>query len=288
MVADSFIPSGKLNELRRLAIELLNKERLGQRIIPTFKYKKYEKLNISVDNKQLAVYCNTLEQYNAAKDAAIKVIYYKDNVIRRNQVKYDKVHDKDMLIGGYGGIYASIKNNQSYVTDFSLNVVNSEAVYTLHSLGAKRVCISHEINKSQIDDIISSYNKKVGQNPNLEMIVYGKADMLFTKYCPLKKFNLCGKCKENKYVIKDEYGQFPILSHEDCTTTILNGKNLNLIDDLESINGINTYRIQLTTEDYNESLSIINMFKDKLSCMNKTSLFNKETDTRGHFNKEIL
>jgi putative protease len=288
MVADSFIPSGKLNELRRLAIELLNKERLGQRIIPTFKDKKYEKLNISVDNKQLAVYCNTLEQYNAAKDAAIKVIYYKDNVIRRNQVKYDKVHDKDMLIGGYGGIYASIKNNQSYVTDFSLNVVNSEAVYTLHSLGAKRVCISHEINKSQIDDIISSYNKKVGQNPNLEMIVYGKADMLFTKYCPLKKFNLCGKCKENKYVIKDEYGQFPILSHEDCTTTILNGKNLNLIDDLESINGINTYRIQLTTEDYNESLSIINMFKDKLSCMNKTSLFNKETDTRGHFNKEIL
>ena len=288
MVEDSFIPSGKLNELRRIAIELLNKERLGKRTAPIISEKEYKKLDIPTSNKELSVYCNTLEQYNAAKDAGINIVYYNDNVIRRNQVKYDKSCDGDMLIGGYGGIYASIEKNQSYVTDFSLNVVNSEAVYTLHSLGAKRVCISHEINKSQIDDIISSYNKKVGQNPNLELIVYGKADMLFTKYCPLKKFNLCGKCKTNNYIIKDEYGQFPILSHEDCTTTILNGKNLNLIDDLENITGINTYRIQLTTEDYNESLKVINMFKDKLLTMNKTNLFNKDTDTRGHFNKEIL
>ena len=288
MVEDCFIPSGKLNELRRNGIELLNRERLKERTLPEYKNKEFQPLNVVADSKQLSVYCNTLEQYNAAKDAGIGVIYYKDNVIRRNQVNYDKMTGDDMLIGGYGGIYAAMTNNQSFTTDFSLNVVNSEAVYTLHSLGAKRICISHEINKSQIDDIVNSFNKKVGQNPNLEMIVYGKADMLFTKYCPLKPMGLCGKCKTKKYIIKDEYGQFPILSHEDCTTTILNGKNLNLIDDLEDINGINTYRIQLTIEDYNESIKIIKMFKEKLISMKKTSFFNKDTDTRGHFNKEIL
>ena len=120
------------------------------------------------------------------------------------------------------------------------------------------------------------------------MIVYGRADLLFTKYCPLKKMNLCGKCKTNKYVIQDEYGSFPILSHKDCTTTILNGKILNLIDELETINNIQTFRIQLTLESKSESIEIINKFKDKIKNKNKTHYFNKDTDTRGHFNKEIL
>ena len=64
----------------------------------------------------------------------------------------------------------------------------------LHKLGAKRVTLSYEINKTQIDDLIREYQKQNDGLPNLEMIVYGKAHLLFTKYCPLKKFNLCRIC----------------------------------------------------------------------------------------------
>ena len=60
------------------------------------------------------------------------------------------------------------------------------------------------------------------------------------------------------------------------------------IDELENIKHVNTFRINLTTEDYNESVNIINMFKEKIKEMKPTNLFNKEKDTRGHFNKEIL
>ena len=195
--------------------------------------------------------------------------------------------NKELLIGGYGGIYY-YKNNNEFVTDFSLNVTNWKSAYILHSLGAKRVTLSHEINNTDIIDLVNDYKKMTGIKPNLEMIVYGKADMMFTKYCPLKVYNQCGNCKKNKYELRDEYGNFPIISHNDCTTTILNGKNLNLIDDLENICDVNTFRINLTVEDYNESVNIINMFKDKINNMKPTKLFNKETDTRGHFNKEIL
>jgi putative protease len=59
------------------------------------------------------------------------------------------------------------------------------------------------------------------------------------------------------------------------------------MDDLDSISHINTYRIQLTIEDYQKSIEIINTLKEKLNHSNKIT-FNKETDTRGHFNKEIL
>ena len=288
MVDNVFIPTSKLNELRRVAIEQLDNERLEPRTNVNLTEKCYIPLISSTNYDNLSVYCNTEEQEKAARNCGVKIIYNKENTIRRNQVSYNKTSDTDMLVGGYGGVYAMKEKHQDFVTDFSLNVVNFESVYELHKLGAKRVCISHEINKDDIEDIVNDYTKNVGVAPNLEMIVYGRADMLFTKYCPLKKYNLCGKCKQNQYVLKEEYGTFPIISHEDCTTTILNGRTLNLIDDLENIKGINVFRIQLTTENYEESIKIINMFKNKLSNMEKTYLFNKDTDTRGHFNKEIL
>lgn len=286
MVDGVFIPAAKINELRRLAIDALDNERLLKRDEIKLKDSKYDLISFENKKPELSVYCSTLEQYNAAKDLGINTIYYDDNIIRRNEITYPKT-DKELLIGGYGGIYA-YKDSNKFSTDYSLNCVNYKSVYMLHKLGAKRVCLSYEMNLDQINDLITDYNKYIGGNPNLEMIVYGKAPMMFTTYCPLKVFNQCGKCKQNEYIIKDEYGSFPIESHKDCTTTLLNGKNLNLIDDLENIKGINTFRIQLTKESYDESINIINMFKNKLNNMKPTKLFNKETDTRGHFNKEIL
>lgn len=286
MVDGVFIPAAKINELRRLAIDALDNERLLKRDEIKLHDIKYDNISFENKNPLLSVYCSTLEQYNAAKDLGINTIYYDDNIIRRNETIYPKTN-KELLIGGYGGIYA-YKDSNEFSTDYSLNCVNYKSVYMLHKLGAKRVCLSYEMNLDQINDLITDYNKYIGGNPNLEMIVYGKAPMMFTTYCPLKVFNQCGKCKQNEYIIKDEYGSFPIESHKDCTTTLLNGKNLNLIDDLENIKGINTFRIQLTKESYDEAVNIINMFKDKLNNMKPTKLFNKETDTRGHFNKEIL
>ena len=160
----------------------------------------------------------------------------------------------------------------SFYTDFSFNTVNYKSVYLLHKLGAKRVCLSHEINLSQINELIASYYSNTSSLPNLEMIVYGKTDMMFTTYCPLKVFNQCGECKKNKYILKEEYGDFPILSHDDCTTTILNGKTLNLIDDLENIKGINTFRIQLTCENEEESKEIITRFLNKIKIWKKQNI----------------
>ena len=279
-----FIPAKLINDARRQLVELMNNKRLER---------KYEikneasssKINFPKQEVKLAVFANTPEQYEAAKECGIEIIYNDDNYIRRNQITYPST-SKEYLIGGYGGVYAF--KNKDFVTDFSLNVVNSKAVYTLHKLGAKRVTLSYEMNKNQIEDLINEYVKQNDGLPNLEMIVYGKAHLLFTKYCPLKKFNLCGKCKDNKYIIKDEYGEFPIISHKDCTTTIINGKTLNLIDELETINNINVFRLQFTTESKQECIDVINMFKQKLNTLEKTNLFNNETDTRGHFKKEIL
>ncbi|MDQ9813293.1 hypothetical protein RFZ01_02395, partial [Acinetobacter pittii] len=68
----------------------------------------------------------------------------------------------------------------------------------------KRVTISYELNKRQISQMIDAYQRENDGLPALEMIVYGRAPLLFTKYCPLKKMGQCGICKTKQYEIKDE------------------------------------------------------------------------------------
>ncbi len=281
----TYIPAKTLNEARRYIVDNLNNERLKRN------YKinnsiNFNKISYPHQEVKLAVYATTKEQYDAAKDCGIEIIYYDDNVIRRNNTTYKQI-DKPLLVGGYGGIYHYANKNE-ITSDFSLNVVNSKAVHLLHQLGVNRVTLSYEMNKKEIDDLIDSYIKDNDGLPNLEMIVYGHTHLLYTKYCPLKKMNLCGKCKDNKYVLKDEYGSFPIISHNDCTTTILNGKILNLIDDLENISNISVFRLQFSIESKEETINVIKMYQEKLKTKNKTKYFSKDTDTRGHFNKEIL
>jgi len=138
--------------------------------------------------------------------------------------------------------------------------------------------------------LISEYARENDGYPALEMIVYGHSHLLFTKYCPLKVMNQCGHCKKTSYELKDEYGTFPIISNNDCTTTIINGKILNLLDEMPSIKGVEAFRLNFTIESKEETLKIVKAAQAKLEGLpgSEKSLFNQETDTRGHFNKEII
>ena len=175
-----------------------------------------------------------------------------------------------------------------FVTDYSLNVVNASSCYQLHKLGAKRVTLSYELNKRQIGQLIEAYYEENDGYPALEMVVYGRAPLLFTKYCPLKKMGQCGICKTKSYELRDEYGSFPIVSHDDCTTTILNGKILNLLDEMPDIKGVEAFRLNFTIESGEEVLKVAKAAMKKLAGSLNEPLFNRETDTRGHFNKEII
>lgn len=281
----AFVPSSILNELRRKVVNGLNNERLKvEREFVQDVLK--EEVEIKNSKRSISVFCTTKEQYEASLELGIKDIYF-NNFIRRNDATY-KEPTSSTLVGGYNGVNY-YKNKDTYlVSDFSLNVVNSRSVYLLHKTGVDRVTISHEMNRDNINDMINEFEKSYGKTPNLEMIVYGHAHLLNTKYCPLKVNNLCGKCKKNQFVIKDNYGEFPIISHEDCTTTIVNGRPLNLLDEINYLpNAITTFRLQFTIESKEKAKEIIKIALQKLNGSNE-KIFNSETDTRGHFNKEIM
>jgi len=282
---NAFIPAKLLNVARRDIVQGLYDLKINRKKNRTKALKSKEKLGFAPEKPYLTASVTTKEQYDACVSCGIEEIYF-ENVVRRNQNDY-KDKDGQLLIGGYGGIHRYRKTNP-FVTDYSLNVVNSASCYELYKLGAKRVTLSYELNKRQIEDLINAYYEENDGYPALEMIVYGRALMLFTKYCPMENMNQCGICKTRSYELKDEHGTFPIITHDDCTTTILNGKTLNLLDELQDIKGIEAFRLNFTVESKEQVVKTINKALSKLNgSMNKT-VFNQKTDTRGHFNKEIL
>lgn len=281
----AFIPAKLLNNARREIVEKLYELKLAAKPRGIREAAPKEKISFGQKKPYLTAAVTTKAQYDACKDCGIEEVYF-DNIIRRNQNTYED-REGQLLIGGYGGIYR-YRNTNPFVTDYSLNVVNAESCRALHSLGAKRVTLSYEVNKKDIGALLDAYYAENGGYPALEMIVYGRAPLMFTKYCPLKKMNQCGICRTKSYELRDEYGAFPILSHEDCTTTILNGKILNLLDEMPSIRGVEAFRLNFTIESAEETAQVCRKALKKLSGSLKASVFNRDTDTRGHFNKEIL
>lgn len=281
----AFIPAKLLNSARREIVQGLYEAKLHSKKKRTKKEELRELISFAAREPYITAAVTTRQQYEACRNAGIEEVYY-DNIIRRNQDAYEEKAGL-VLIGGYGGIYHYRESNP-FVTDYSLNVVNADSCYALHRLGAKRVTLSYELNKKQISELVEAYEKEQGGRPALEMIVYGRAPLMVTKYCPLKKMNQCGLCKTKSYELKDDYGTFPILSHDDCTTTILNGKILNLLDEMPFIEGVEAFRLNFTLESEEEVRRIASAAMGKLNGSLKESLFNQETDTRGHFNKEIL
>lgn len=282
---NAFIPVKMLNNARREIVQGLYDAKISSKPKGTKEPEAKEKISFPPQEPYITASVTTKEQYDACVSCGIEEVYF-DNIIRRNQISYEE-REGELLIGGYGGIY-HYRNRNPLVTDYSLNVVNAASCRELYRLGAKRVTLSYELNKKQIGELIDAYCAENDGYPALEMIVYGRAPLLFTKYCPLKKMGQCGSCKTKSYEIKDEYGTFPIISHEDCTTTILNGKILNLLDEMPSIKGVEAFRLNFTIESPEEVVKVVKAAQGKLDGKISQSLFNQETDTRGHFNKEII
>ena len=206
-----FVPVNALNELRREVIHILNKLRMYK---PEYKKKNYY---ISVDNfkkeNNKNVLISTYEQYLNVKDKYD--IIYVDNEYVFNRISDKKCvlklprineHLKDyntnLLVSDLGSIY----KYENVDADFSLNVTNSYSVAFLHSIGVKKVTLSHELNYKQISNLIKTYEAKFNKRPNVEVIVNANIEAMVCKYNLLKKYKvdegyLIDRFK-NKYKLK--------------------------------------------------------------------------------------
>lgn len=237
----SFIPIFKLNEIRRNALELLDKKRMYKIPYKKEKYtinipdfKQCEKVNLLIRNENL---------YNKVKHFKYDTLYLDENLFNKiNDSKkvlklsrvINKSHNYDLpvLVSEIGSL------KEGVFTDFSFNVTNSYTVALLHSIGVQRITLSYELNYNQIKDIVLNYHKRYHKSPNLEVIVYGREEAMISKFNLLNGKNLS---------LKDKYGNiFPIKENKDFMT-IFNYKIENRKENYYDI-GINYIRYDFLSE----------------------------------------
>ena len=215
-----FIPITVLNELRREIVEKLNNHRLYE--IP---YQKDE-YHIIVPNfaqeKTMTILLSTEEQYEEIQNKPFSTIYtentdlyskiYDERIVLRlpRVMNHHYEYSAPLLIGEIGSL-RKYSSNILY-TDFSFNVVNSYTIAFLHSYGVKRVTLSYELTKKEMETIIFNYKDRYKSYPNVEVIVSSRPEVMISKFNLAKYYG----CTEHDTYLKDSFGNlFPIKSFDD-------------------------------------------------------------------------
>lgn len=254
-----FISVKEIKNLRRELIQLLNEKRIGKTNIKKNEYqiKNNHKNKIT----GISILARTKEQIKASKELNVDRIYTTDKSLVDENVFYclerDLLTYKDYpnsLITDYG----AISKYPGRHSDYYLNVTNK---YTLDYLTnfSKLITLSPELTINQIKDMNID-------NENVEVIVYGKIELMLMKYCPLNyllnKDKECSICQlNNKYYLKDRNNElYRILTNKEThSTTILHYKNIDWINNISVLKeyGVKNFRIILLDENYEETKNII-------------------------------
>ena len=270
-----FISIKEINELRRELIEELinvrenkiNYDNIKNAIkTNTIETKNNKKLNISIlvrNEEQLIEAIKNNIDYIYITDYELYKKYKKNNIyLRTRRVSNNNIEYKgeNILATELGALYKYAKDN-NVNTDYYLNVVNKETIEVLKDFGAKRVTLSPEINKDNI--------KLLNNIENVDLFIYGKVELMITKYCPMNMLinndNLnCNLCDNNKYLLKDsDNNEYPIIN-EKHLTHILDCKNYNLLNNIDEYIDMNitNFRIDLYNETKNEINEIIQKIRN--------------------------
>ncbi len=141
--------------------------------------------------------------------------------------------------------------------DYGLNVMNSQSIKELKSLGAASCTLSFELNMPQIRDISASIDS--------ELIVYGRLPLMITENCVIKRRNGSCVCDGPPNAIIDKTGRsFPLVKEEYCRTAIYNSEKLYLADRPDDLraSGVRWLRLCFTTENNKECASVVADYMD--------------------------
>ena len=219
-----FIPVIFINELRREAIDKLNKKRLEVNKVVKGTYTKELKDYPKVEEKTILIDSDKIpegydEVYNL-KDVDNTTLKLNRIVINHKEI------NKRVLVSELGSIY----KYSDVVTDFGLNVTNSYTVAFLHRLGVNKITLSYELSYNQIKDLINAYHKRYNKHPNLEVIIEGYPEAMVCKY------------KLNADYLRDRFNNKFKIKIRDNYMYIYNYKKIDLKEDYYSI-GVNSIRI---------------------------------------------
>ena len=310
-----FVPSiGCLNELRRLAIEKIETvvqnrysrelEHPLPHVLETSMHtekRNTKSISILLNNLNPNMDYNLLEKVNnvyipfkffldSSCSNAIKLLckrfdvyIYMPTISKKFGIyNYDKVLTEYPKIKGFVlsnishlKLIEKYNDKYQYIANYTMNIFNDLTLDELSDYGIKKLTLSPELNKENINSISSDFNT--------EIIAYGKLPLMNMNYCLLGHSNKCymkcdKKCKDYaNYYLKDRLGFNFKLQTENGITTMYNSK----ITSIET-NDLNVSSIRLDFLD--EPLSDIN---EAILTHKQGNKLEGENFTNGNLNKEV-
>lgn len=219
----------------------------------------------------------------------LKIYLKVSNILRKElhgvvkKVKDLKNHGHiEGVLTNNAGVIRALNDDFKIIGDYKLNLMNS---YGLHLYGDDLYMsmVSEELNRQEL--------KELKNKDRLITLVYGKQELMHSEYCPvgatlggMTRETPCNEiCMREKFALRDRMGEdFSVMTDVFCRSYIMNGKPKNLLDttkDLTSL-GFTSFRVDLTTESYEESLEILKAFKNEQGLT-------LESFNRGHYKRGV-
>lgn len=263
-----FVNMKSLNEIRRILVDsLIN--------IRTLIHRDIQKLNTKINyteeknyKYEISLLARTKSQVEASLSSNIDRIYvdeelyeeYKDNSniylrLPRVNTNYN-YSSKNILVTELGGINKYNDQNYNVIGDYFLNIVNNHSIKYLLDHNVYRVTLSPEVDYNNLENLIKD---------KVELIVYGRIELMLTKSCPIKELKLCPCNKLDTYFLEDiNHNKYPIL-HNNCLTHIMHYKNIDYLDNINYYKkiGIRSFRLELFDEDHDRVIELINKIRNE-------------------------
>lgn len=316
MNEELYIPISMINELRRNAIEELEKKikeifirkpsNLNNKYLNLISKSEetrtvknvtvfFRNINLDIEYDKLKdidnVYIHVKE---FLKDENTKIIdlmvekfnvyVYLPNITKGNYIKLFEKNLKNILEKNIDGVVISNISQLNILKENGVDISKLKIIanYTMNCINNVTI---RELEKLNIYKVIMSpeFSKDVinnmSGNVERELIVYGRTLLMTSEYCPIGTYIKCeGTCQKGKYILKDRLGyEFPIYTDRiNCNSLLYNSKITSL-----SYKGINvdSICIDILDESFEQIQDIVNVYKmgDKYEGKDYTnSNINKE------------
>lgn len=262
---NAFIPIGNLNDVRRKAIDELERQETKTKTV-SLNWHLPKRTSEMVTNIEptISVSVKSKEQLEAVLSLEPDRVYVSDEKLyqeyreRKNvYYRYPKVHpnyqEKErVVIGELGGF---TNNPKEMIVDYTLNAYNHETVHQ-YLKKANLVGLSVELTDGEIETLLETYYDVYGTLPAVELLVYGRTELMMIK----NDFSEVDYKK--KYELEDRnHACYPLEFHKDAMI-LYHSKVKDEIDQVSKWLGkIRSFRIDLLEEDGETAKKIVNRLK---------------------------
>ena len=288
-----FVPSSKLNALRREACELLDKVRAKcnrQKVTVNYNIKpapqtrnKNPDLIIRVESEGqipkdldgIKAIVFPLEKDFEPTENIINIVdiprgITSETTLEKRLLYYKEKGVNTCLCGNLSAVEIAKNLGLKIIADTGLNIHNSESLETAKALGIGSAVLSVELSASSISEISSPIPKGI--------ITYGHIPLMLFKNCPIKNGKECKDCDKTG-VLTDRLGvKFPVRCRMGYSE-LLNSVPLWLGDKPHDLLGLDFQVLYFTSETIERVEEIIEAYKTQKSadCKYTRGLFYKGT-----------